>query len=79
MTLYVNGTAAGTATDTAPVAAHGAFTVGSAKVNGAQGEWFDGQAADVQVYPRALSAAEVGHLGDQRRHHHERADHHLDP
>ena len=62
MTLYVNGVAAGTATDATPVAAHGALTVGSAKVNGAQGEWFDGQADTVQVYPRALSAAEVNQL-----------------
>ncbi len=63
MTLYVNGVAAGTATDTTPVAAHGSFTVGSAKVNGAQGEWFDGQADTVQVYPRALSPAEVEQYG----------------
>lgn len=62
MTLYVNGVAAGTATDVTPVAAHGAFTVGSAKVNGAQGEWFDGQADTVQVYPRVLSPAEVSTL-----------------
>jgi YD repeat-containing protein len=62
MTLYVNGVAAGTATDVTPVAAHGALTVGSAKVNGAQGEWFDGQADTVQVYPRVLSQSEVDQL-----------------
>ena len=62
MTLYVNGTAAGTATDATPIAAHGAFTVGSAKTAGAQGDWLDGQAHDVQVYPRALSAAQVSQL-----------------
>ncbi len=59
MSLYVNGTSSGSATDPTPVAAHGAFTIGSAKTGGAQGDWFDGQAADIQVYPRALSAAEV--------------------
>jgi RHS repeat-associated protein len=63
MSLYVNGVAAGTATDTTPVAAHGPFTVGSAKVNGAQGEWLDGQADTVQVYPRALSPQEVEQYG----------------
>ncbi len=59
MTLYVNGASSGTATDTSPVAAHGPFTIGSAKTAGAQGDWFDGKARNVQVYPRALSAAEV--------------------
>ncbi|HET9082145.1 MAG TPA: LamG-like jellyroll fold domain-containing protein, partial [Trebonia sp.] len=62
MTLYVNGTAAGTAADVTPVAAHGAFTIGSAKNGGAQGNWFDGQIAEVQVYPRPLPAGEVGQL-----------------
>ena len=62
MTLYVNGTPAGTATDTTPVEAAGAFTIGSAKSGGAQGDWFHGQAADVQIYPRALSADDVGQL-----------------
>jgi large repetitive protein len=62
MTLYVNGTLSGTATDATPIAAHGAFTIGSAKTGGSQGDWFDGQAADIQVYPRTLSAAEVQQL-----------------
>ena len=62
MTLYVNGAAVGTATDASPIAAHGAFTVGSAKTAGAQADWLDGQAHDVQVYPRALSAAQVSQL-----------------
>jgi YD repeat-containing protein len=62
MTLYVNGTAAGTATDSTPVAAHGPFTVGSAKAGGSQGGWFGGQIDDVQVYPRVMSAGEVSDL-----------------
>jgi YD repeat-containing protein len=62
MTLYVNGTAAGTATDATPIAARGAFTVGSAKTAGAQGDWLDGQACDAQAYPRALTAAQVSQL-----------------
>jgi YD repeat-containing protein len=37
-------------------------TIGSEKTGGAQADWFSGQAADVQLYPRALSAAEVGTL-----------------
>ena len=62
MTLYVNGASSGTATDTSPVAAHGPFTIGSAKIAGAQAGWFGGKAKNVQVYPRALSAAEVSTL-----------------
>ena len=80
MTLYVNGTAAGTASDTTPFAAHGAFTIGSAKAGGAQGSWLNGQAHDVQVYPRALTAAQLSHavIHWRRRQHHQRPDHHLD-
>jgi RHS repeat-associated protein len=62
MTLYVNGAVAGTATDATPIEAHGAFTVGRAKTAGVQGDWLDGQAHDVQAYPRALTAAQVSQL-----------------
>jgi RHS repeat-associated protein len=62
MTLYVNGTASGTATDTSPIPAHGAFTIGSAQAGGTQGSWLNGQAHDVQAYPRALSAAQLSQL-----------------
>ena len=62
MTLYVNATEAGTATDATPIPAHGAFTVGSAKTGGSQGDWLDGQASDAEVYPRVLSAAQVSQL-----------------
>ena len=62
MTLYVNGTAAGTATDSSPIPAHGAFTIGSAQAGGTQGSWLNGQAHDVQAYPRALPAAQVSQL-----------------
>jgi large repetitive protein len=51
MTLYVNGTVAGTVIDATPIAAHGAFTVGSAKTAGAQASWLNGQACDAEAYP----------------------------
>ena len=64
VSLYVNGSASGTATDTTPVSAHHAFTIGSAKTGSGQGGWFHGQAGDIQLYPRALSTAEVTALYD---------------
>ena len=66
MTLYVNGTAAGTATDPTPIAAHGPLHHRQRQVAGRpQGDWLDGQAHNVQVYPRALSAAEVASCTDR--------------
>ena len=62
MTLYVNGAASGTGTDSSPVAAHGPLVIGRAKWDGSAGGWFDGQVTDVQVYPRALSAGQVSAL-----------------
>ncbi|HEY7811741.1 MAG TPA: LamG-like jellyroll fold domain-containing protein, partial [Nakamurella sp.] len=62
MTLYVNGAASGAGTDTTPVAAHGPLVIGRAKWDGWTGDWFDGQVANVQMYPRALSAAQVSAL-----------------
>jgi large repetitive protein len=62
LTLYVNGTAVGTAADSTPIASHGPLLIGAGKYDGTLGSNFDGQIADVQVYPRALSASEVSSL-----------------
>ena len=63
VTLYVNGARSGTtATDTSPFPAHGPLLIGASKYNGGTTDFFDGQVADVQVYPRALPAAEVSSL-----------------
>jgi large repetitive protein len=62
MTLYVNGTANGTYTDSTPIASHGALTIGASQWNGKATDFFDGEVSDVQVYPRSLSASEVSTL-----------------
>jgi RHS repeat-associated protein len=62
MTLYVNGAASGSATDTTPIAAHGALRIGGAKWDGSLVDAFDGQIADVQAYPTALTASQVSGL-----------------
>src|SRR6185437_6411442 len=66
--LYVNGTASASATDTSPVAANGPLEIGAEKWDGQAGTGnFDGSVANVEVYPSALSAAEVGNLYQQTR------------
>ena len=65
--LYVNGTDnGGDATDSVPIAADGPAEIGAAKWDGsaAQGT-FDGSLTNVEIYPTALSAAEVGNLYGQ--------------
>jgi large repetitive protein len=62
MTLYVNGAAAGTATDKSPVASSGPLAIGRAKFNGSRGDLFAGQVADVQVYDQTLSQTEAAAL-----------------
>ena len=63
MTLYVNGAAAGTATDTTPVSSAGPLAIGrdQTAANG-NGDNFFGAMSDVQVYQQALSAAQVSAL-----------------
>jgi len=65
--LYVNGTDnGGDATDSSPIASHGPVEIGAAKWNGqSSGGTFDGSLANVEVYPSALSAAEVLNLYKQ--------------
>ncbi len=77
MTLYINGQAVGTATDTTPFAATGALAIGRGLAAGTQTDWFPGSISAPQVYSRAdrrrgriprgrrLTAARRGH-----RHHH---------
>ena len=48
MTLYVNGAAAGTATDTTPFASTGPLAIGRDLVSGNQGDFFNGDIKDVQ-------------------------------
>ena len=67
MQLYVNGTLAGSATDTAPWTASGALTMGSDLYKGAVDDLLPGSVSDVQAYPEALTAAQVSSLHTQGR------------
>ncbi|HET6503257.1 MAG TPA: LamG-like jellyroll fold domain-containing protein [Amycolatopsis sp.] len=69
MYAYVNNTAhSGTASDPSPIAANGPLEIGASKFAGQAGtNAFKGSVADVQVYPAALSADEVGFLNGQTR------------
>ncbi|NUT18777.1 MAG: Teneurin-1 [Hamadaea sp.] len=62
MTLYVNGIAQGTATDTTPIASTGSLAIGRSKYNGATEAPFTGSIAQVQVYQRPVSASDVSML-----------------
>ncbi|NUR93785.1 MAG: hypothetical protein HOV67_00860 [Kribbellaceae bacterium] len=62
MTLYVNGTAAATGTNTTPFASTGPLAIGRGKYNGANTDYFNGNIADVRVYPRAVTATEASNL-----------------
>ncbi|MDJ0344659.1 RHS repeat-associated core domain-containing protein [Streptomyces sp. H10-C2] len=61
MQLYVNGTLAATGSNTAPWTGSGPLSIGGAQQAGgaAASNVVNGQTANVQTYPRALSAAEV--------------------
>ncbi|WP_432850720.1 LamG-like jellyroll fold domain-containing protein [Amycolatopsis sp. CA-161197] len=59
MTLYVNGTAAGTATDTTPWNGTGPLVIGRGFYGGAANNYTNGSVTDVQIYPSVLSASEV--------------------
>ena len=61
-TLYVNGAQAATGSNAAPWNAAHALVVGNGYYNGAYTNPFNGQAQNVQAYPRALSASEVSSL-----------------
>jgi YD repeat-containing protein len=66
--LYVNGTASASASDSSPIPARGPLEIGAEKWDGQAGTGnFDGTIAGVQVYPAALSAAQVSSLYGQGR------------
>lgn len=60
MTLYVNGQAQGTATDSTPYSANGPFTIGRAQWNATVAGDFFGSVSDVQAYQAALSPTDIG-------------------
>ncbi|MDX8034803.1 LamG domain-containing protein [Lentzea sp. BCCO 10_0856] len=59
MRLYVNGTAAGSASKVSNWNAGGNFQVGRGRNSGADVGYFPGTAEGVQAYPKALTPAEV--------------------
>ena len=67
--LYVNGTDnGGDETDTSPISADGPVEIGAGKWDGQTGQGtFDGTLTNVEIYPTALSAAEVSNLYGQGR------------
>jgi RHS repeat-associated protein len=63
MSLYVNGALAGTGTNTTPWNSTGPLTIGGVRlVNASTNNIFNGQVANVQIYQRAVSAADVSTL-----------------
>ncbi|MEV6209539.1 LamG domain-containing protein [Kitasatospora sp. NPDC051914] len=63
MTLYVNGTYAGSTTNPTPWAANGPLTIGAAATaNHPADNQVDGAVSDVRTYPYALTAEQVSSL-----------------
>ncbi|NUS09891.1 MAG: Teneurin-1 [Streptomyces sp.] len=60
--IYVNGTLSGSGTTTTPWSAGGPLTIGAAKYKGNATDQLTGSVSNVQVYPRALTAADVTKL-----------------
>lgn len=58
-TLYVDGQAQGTVTDTSAFDTSGSFLIGRSQYNAHVADFFHGSIADVQAYQRVLSPAEV--------------------
>ncbi|MER5789907.1 protein kinase [Streptomyces sp. NPDC001980] len=57
--LYVDGVQEAGINDSNPVAAHGPLVIGRATTGGAPADWFPGSIKQVQVFQRALTAAQV--------------------
>ncbi|MBW8798249.1 MAG: protein kinase [Streptomyces sp.] len=57
--LYVDGVQEAGINDSNPVAAHGPLLIGRATTGGAPADWFPGSIRQVQVFQRALTAAQV--------------------
>lgn len=67
LTLYVNGTKAGSVAQTKPWYAGGRVQVGALSIDGGQlTQFFPGQIDDVRLFDRPMSADEVGQLFQQR-------------
>src|SRR5260221_6448330 len=62
MSLYVNGTLAGTATDNAAWNAADSLVIGGMRLGGAASDNFAGSVSGVKAYNRALSATDVANL-----------------
>ena len=62
LSLYVNGTLEGTATDNTPFASNGSLAIGRAFYDGGDTDGFDGLITEVKVYDVALSASQVAAL-----------------
>lgn len=60
--IYVNGTLSGSGSTTTPWNAGGPLTIGAAKYKGDATDQLPGSVSNVQVYPRALTAADVTQL-----------------
>jgi large repetitive protein len=67
MTLYVNGAQSGTATGSTPFASNGPLTIGRDKYSDVVQAYVNGSIANVQVYQRVLSAADVSTLDGNGR------------
>ncbi len=65
--LYVDGGLADTTSAPAAFASTGSLAIGRGRWGGAAADFFGGQIADVQVYHRVLSAAEITTLHDRGR------------
>jgi hypothetical protein len=59
LVLYVDGTQEAGIDDSNPVAAHGPLVIGRATADGGPSDWFPGSIKQVQVFQRALTAAQV--------------------
>ena len=63
MSIYVNGTLAGTTTVSPADMATGSLTIGRAKFNAQQVDFWPGSLDNVQIFPTALTASQVSALG----------------
>lgn len=62
LSLYVNGTLVGTATDATPWAATGALAIGRGLTGGANADFFPGELSNVQAFNYALTPQQVAAL-----------------